>query len=76
MKVIIIFCVFLNYTWFIEGRVGAVGEIRYEEIFRDPDDADPGKVSVCNYAMSSLLPGASYCFRLRALNGYGSRFAF
>lgn len=60
----------------IIGRVGVTLDIRYEELFRDPDDASPEKKSVYTFGIGSLVPGASYYFRLRALNGHGSRFNY
>lgn len=70
----LLFILVIIVLFLLSGRVGAALDIRYEEVFRDPDDASPEKKSVFTYGMVSLLPGASYYFRLRALNGYGSRF--
>ena len=44
---------------------------RYKEIYRDPEDASPGKSFVGNLLKGSLQPGTSYLFRIRAFNGFG-----
>ena len=71
---LLLFILMIIILFWLSGRVGAALDIRYEEVFRDPDDASPEKKSVFTFGMVSLLPGASYYFRLRALNGYGSRY--
>ena len=47
-------------------------DIVYKEVYRDPPDADPDHQIQLKYLMKGLLPGCSYYFRIRALNGYGS----
>lgn len=47
-------------------------DVKYVEIFRDPEDANPSTPFACNYCMRDLTPGASYRFRLRAFNGFGA----
>ena len=46
--------------------------VKYVEIFRDPEDANPSSPFACNYTLRDLTPGASYRFRLRAFNGFGA----
>lgn len=48
------------------------GDHIYKEVYRDPPDANPGSEFSFQYRMSNLLPGTSYLFRMRAMNGYGS----
>ena len=44
---------------------------KYREIYRDPADANPGSIFTFNYRVSGLLPGTTYTFRIRGVNGYG-----
>lgn len=46
--------------------------VRYQEIFRDPEDADPNKECMFTHVVTDLQPGVSYAFRIRAMNGFGS----
>jgi Ca2+-binding EF-hand superfamily protein len=56
------------------GVVGSnkTSDIKYQEIFRDPPDADPSSSFDFSYVMRNLTPGASYRFRVRAFNGFGA----
>jgi hypothetical protein len=48
-----------------------LGDTKYTEMFRDPEDADPDKTFSFAYSVGQLSPGTSYRFRIRAFNGYG-----
>lgn len=56
------------------GVVGAqkTSDVKYNEIFRDPEDANPNNEFLFSYTMRNLTPGASYRFRIRAFNGFGA----
>lgn len=47
------------------------GEAKYNEIFRDPEDADTNHSFSFAYIVRDLQPGTSYRFRIRAFNGFG-----
>jgi hypothetical protein len=47
------------------------GDHKYSEVFRDPPDANPNSPFSLSYKMSNLLPGTTYLFRIRGMNGYG-----
>ena len=48
-----------------------LGDAKYTEIFRDPEDADMGNNFSFSYTMAELQPGTTYRFRIRAFNGFG-----
>lgn len=56
------------------GVVGAnkTTDVKYTEIFRDPEDANPNNEFLFSYTLRNLTPGASYRFRIRAFNGFGA----
>lgn len=47
------------------------GDHVYKEVYRDPPDANPGSDFTFAYRMSHLMPGTTYLFRMRGMNGYG-----
>lgn len=48
-----------------------LGDAKYTEIFRDPQEADEDATFAFQYLMTNLTPGTSYLFRIRAFNGFG-----
>jgi hypothetical protein len=55
------------------GKFGQkMNDLHYKEVFRDPQDAGSKMLCTFNYIDSDLLPGTSYLFRIRAINGFGS----
>lgn len=47
------------------------GDHLYKEVYRDPPDANPDSDFTFCYRMSGLVPGTTYLFRMRGMNGYG-----
>ena len=45
--------------------------LKYKEIFRDPEDANPDSDFRYSQCVEGLQPGTSYGFRIRGFNGFG-----
>ena len=50
---------------------GILRSERYQEIYRDPPNASPDSIFTYTYTLTNLQPATTYCFRVRAYNGFG-----